>query len=179
MGPFPHNAPPATISPQNPAGTDGFEFVEFAHPDPAVLAKLFERMGYVEVARHKSKDISLYRQGNINYVLNREPDTHAARFVAKHGPCAPAMAWRVVDARHALKRALDFGATEYTGADKTLDVPAVVGIEYMAQAIAAGAGPSARGKGEAARMGFLLGCRNLTIAVDSFQVGDSGTTPPQ
>jgi 4-hydroxyphenylpyruvate dioxygenase len=128
MGPFPHDAPPATISDQNPAGTDGFEFVEFAHPDPSQLSALFERMGYVEVARHKTKAISLYRQGKINYVLNREPDTHAARFVEAHGPCAPAMAWRVVDAAHALKRALDLGATEYTGADKTLDVPAVIGI---------------------------------------------------
>jgi 4-hydroxyphenylpyruvate dioxygenase len=85
-------------------------------------------MGYAEVARHKTKDISLYRQGTINYVLNREPGTHAARFVAAHGPCAPAMAWRVVDAAHTLARALDLGATEYTGADKTLDVPAVIGI---------------------------------------------------
>ena len=84
-------------------------------------------MGYVEVARHKTKDISLYRQGKINYVLNREPGTHAERFVKTHGPCAPAMAWRVVDAAHALKRALDLGATEYTGTDKTLDVPAVTG----------------------------------------------------
>jgi 4-hydroxyphenylpyruvate dioxygenase len=128
MGPFPHDAAPATISEQNPAGTDGFEFVEFAHPDPAYLAGLFERMGYVEVARHRSKAISLYRQGGINYVLNREPDTHAARFIAAHGPCAPSMAWRVVDARHALKRALDLGVQEYVGADKTLDVPAVIGI---------------------------------------------------
>lgn len=128
MGPFPHDAPPATISAANPAGTDGFEFVEFAHRDPEVLAQLFERMGYVEVARHKSKDISLYRQGGINYVLNREPNSHAARFVEAHGPCAPAMAWRVVDAQHALQRALSLGATEYTGADKTLDAPAVIGI---------------------------------------------------
>jgi 4-hydroxyphenylpyruvate dioxygenase len=128
MGPFPHDAPPATISDQNPAGTDGFEFVEFAHPDPSQLSDLFERMGYVEVARHKTKDISLYRQGKINYILNREPGTHAARFVEAHGPCAPAMAWRVVDAAYALKRALDLGATEYTGTDKTLDVPAVTGI---------------------------------------------------
>src|ERR1700709_1816658 len=103
MGPFPHDAAPATISDQNPAGTDGFEFVEFAHPDPAYLAGLFESMGYVEVARHRSKAISLYRQGGINYVLNRETDTHAVRFIAAHGPCAPSMAWRVVDARHALK----------------------------------------------------------------------------
>ncbi|HEY6831352.1 MAG TPA: 4-hydroxyphenylpyruvate dioxygenase [Pseudolabrys sp.] len=128
MGPFPHDAAPATISEQNPAGTDGFEFVEFAHPDPAYLAGLFESMGYVEVARHRSKAISLYRQGGINYVLNCEPDTHAARFIAAHGPCAPSMAWRVVDARHASKRALDLGAQEYVGADKTLDVPAVIGI---------------------------------------------------
>jgi 4-hydroxyphenylpyruvate dioxygenase len=128
MGPFPHDAPPAKISEINPAGTDGFEFVEFAHPNPAVLESLFGRMGYECVARHKARDIRLYRQGNINYVLNCEPDSHAARFVAEHGPCAPAMAWRVVDAQHALKRALDLGATEYVGADKTLDAPAVIGI---------------------------------------------------
>jgi 4-hydroxyphenylpyruvate dioxygenase len=128
MGPFPHDAPAATISTANPAGTDGFEFVEFAHPDPKVLEQLFWKMGYVEVARHKTRDISLYRQGAINYVLNREPKSHAARFVAEHGPCAPAMAWRVVDAKHALKRAVDLGAKEYTGADKSLDVPAVIGI---------------------------------------------------
>jgi 4-hydroxyphenylpyruvate dioxygenase len=128
LGPFPHDAPPATISAVNPAGTDGFEFVEFAHPEPQKLAGLFEHMGYTEVARHKTKDISIWRQGKINYVLNREPNSHAARFVAEHGPCASAMAWRVVDAKHALKRVLDLGGTEYTGNDKSLDVPAVVGI---------------------------------------------------
>src|SRR5882672_1879010 len=105
MGPFPHDAPPATISAHNPAGTDGFELVEFAHPEPHKLEVLFRQMGYVEVARHKSKDISLYRQRTINYLLNRDPGSHAARFVPEHGPCAPAMAWRVVDAQHALKRA--------------------------------------------------------------------------
>ncbi|HWK47651.1 MAG TPA: 4-hydroxyphenylpyruvate dioxygenase [Stellaceae bacterium] len=128
MGPYPHDAPPATITAANPAGTDGFEFVEFAHPDPSQLSKLFESMGYVEVARHKTKDISVYRQGNINYVLNREPNSHASRFIESHGPCAPGMAWRVVDAAHALKRAVDLGATEYRGSDKALDVPAVIGI---------------------------------------------------
>jgi len=128
MGPFPHDAPKARIDATNVAGTDGFEFVEFAHPDPARLDTLFRAMGYTQVAQHKSRDISLYRQGGINYVVNRDPDSHAARFVAEHGPCAPAMAWRVVDARHALKCAVDYGAKEYTGADKTLDVPAVIGI---------------------------------------------------
>ncbi|MGI9410085.1 MAG: 4-hydroxyphenylpyruvate dioxygenase [Hyphomicrobiaceae bacterium] len=128
MGPYPHDAPPATISEANPAGTDGFEFVEFAHPKSGHLEELFARMGYTEVARHRTKDSSLYRQGEINYIINRDPDTHAARFVEAHGPCAPSMAWRVVDAQHALQRALDLGATEYTGNDKTLNVPAVYGI---------------------------------------------------
>jgi 4-hydroxyphenylpyruvate dioxygenase len=128
MGPFPHSAAAAIISPANPAGTDGFEFVEFAHPDAHQLETLFQRMGYVEVARHKTKNISLYRQGTINYILNREAGSHAAGFVAEHGPCAPAMAWRVVDAAHALQRAVALGATEYTGTGKSLDVPAVIGI---------------------------------------------------
>ncbi|GAB5448386.1 4-hydroxyphenylpyruvate dioxygenase [Gymnodinialimonas sp.] len=128
MGPFPHDAPKAVIDASNVAGTDGFEFVEFAHPNPAKLEALFQAMGYVEVARHKSRDISLYRQGDINYIINRERDSHAGRFVDAHGPCAPAMAWRCVDAAHALKCAVGYGAEEYKGADKTLDVPAVVGI---------------------------------------------------
>ena len=128
MGPFPHDAPKAVIDSANIAGTDGFEFVEFAHPDPGVLEDLFAKMGYAEVARHKTKDISVFRQGDINYLVNREKQSHAARFVKDHGPCAPAMAWRVVDAQNALKCALDYGAEEYTGDDKSLDVPAVIGI---------------------------------------------------
>lgn len=123
MGPFPHDAPKATISDTNPAGTDGFEFVEFAHPEPEKLDTLFRSMGYEPVAQHKSKDITLYRQGNINYLVNRQPNSHAAQFVEDHGPCAPAMAWRVVDAQVALKRAIDTGATEYTGGAKALMRP--------------------------------------------------------
>jgi 4-hydroxyphenylpyruvate dioxygenase len=128
MGPFPHDAPPAAISNANPAGTDGFEFVEFAHPEPEKLADLFQRMGYTPVARHKTKNITVYRQGDINYILNAEPGSFAARFVAEHGPCAPSMAWRVVDARHAFEHAVKNGAEPYTGDDKTIDVPAIKGI---------------------------------------------------
>ncbi|MER8388696.1 4-hydroxyphenylpyruvate dioxygenase [Mesorhizobium sp. M0166] len=128
MGPFPHDAPPAKISKTNPAGTDGFEFVEFAHAEPEKLAELFTRMGYVQVAKHRSKDITVWRQGDINYVVNAEPGSHAMKFVDKHGPCAASMAWRVVDARHAFDHAVAKGATPYEGADKTLDVPAIVGI---------------------------------------------------
>jgi 4-hydroxyphenylpyruvate dioxygenase len=128
MGPFPHDAPPATISQQNPAGTDGFEFVEFAHPRPQKLASLFERMGYVPVARHKSQAITVYRQSDINYILNADPNSFAGRFVAEHGPCAPSMAWRVVDARHAFEHAVKKGAVPYESGDKTLHVPAIQGV---------------------------------------------------
>ena len=128
MGPFPHDAPPAKIDENNPAGTDGCEFVEFSHPEPEKLDALFRRMGYVPVARHKTKAITLYRQGDITYVLNAEPGSHAMRFVEEHGPCAPSMAWRVVDARHAFEHAVKKGATPYHGDDKALDVPAIVGI---------------------------------------------------
>ncbi|MET0596339.1 MAG: 4-hydroxyphenylpyruvate dioxygenase [Mesorhizobium sp.] len=128
MGPFPHDAPPAKISAENPAGTDGFEFVEFAHPEPGKLEALFTRMGYRPVARHRDKAITAWRQGDITYLVNAEPGSHAMRFVETHGPCAPSMAWRVVDARHAFEHAVAKGATPYEGDDKALDVPAIVGI---------------------------------------------------
>ena len=128
MGPFPHEAPKAEITESNPAGTDGFEFVEFAHPDPDALRDLFARMGYARTAVHKRKRIELWQQGDITYVLNDEPGSHAHRFVAEHGPCAPSMAWRVVDAEHAFAHAVARGATPYEGGGRTLDVPAIVGI---------------------------------------------------
>ena len=128
MGPFPHDAPPAEVSDDNPAGTDGFEFVEFAHQEPAKLEDLFARMDYANVARHKTKAISVWRQGDINYVVNAEPGSHAMKFVELHGPCAPSMAWRVVDAEHAFKYAVSKGAEPYEGDDKALDVPAIVGV---------------------------------------------------
>src|SRR6266853_836183 len=106
MGPFPHDAPAATISTDNPMGTDGFEFVEYAHPKPEALHALFKLMGYVPVARHRTKKITVYRQGDINYLVNEQPGTHGFTFVAAHGPCAPSMAFRVVDAKQAYQRAL-------------------------------------------------------------------------
>jgi len=121
MGPFPHDAPKASITPENPAGTDGFEFVEFAHPDPDALRDVFTKMGYIHTANHKTKAIELWQQGDITYVLNNEPGSHARAFVDEHGPCAPSMAWRVVDAEHAFKHAVAKGATPYEGAGKTMD----------------------------------------------------------
>jgi 4-hydroxyphenylpyruvate dioxygenase len=130
MGPFPHDAPAAIISADNPMGTDGFEFVEYAHPRPEELHALFKLMGYAPVARHRTKKITLYRQGDINYLVNEQSGSHGFDFVSGHGPCAPSMAFRVVDARRAFERALSLGAeaAEVSAAQKTLDVPAIKGI---------------------------------------------------
>ena len=130
MGPVPHDSAPAEISAHNPMGTDGFEFVEYAHPNPQELHDLFRSMGFAVVAKHRTKAITLYRQGDVNYIVNEEAGSHGANFVAKHGPCAPSMAFRVVDAKHAFERALSLGAEAADPADgaKTLDVPAIKGI---------------------------------------------------
>ncbi|MDW3222411.1 MAG: 4-hydroxyphenylpyruvate dioxygenase [Paracoccaceae bacterium] len=128
MGPFPHDAPKSAISADNPAGTDGFEFVEFAHPEPQELRDLFARMGFEHVANHKTRQVELWQQGDISYVLNADPDSFAARFVEAHGPCAPSMGWRVVDAEQAFSQAVAKGAKPYEGAGKVLDVPAIEGI---------------------------------------------------
>lgn len=128
MGPFPHAAPRATISEANPAGTDGFEFVEFAHPEPEKLRELFTRMGYVKTAQHKTKAIELWQQGDITYVLNDEPGSHARDFVEEHGPCAPSMGWRVVDKDKAYAHAVESGAEPYDGPGKMMDLPAIRGI---------------------------------------------------
>jgi 4-hydroxyphenylpyruvate dioxygenase len=130
MGPFPHDAPAARITADNPMGTDGFEFVEYAHPRPEQLHALFKLMGYAPVARHRSKRITLYRQGDINFLVNEEAGSHGFDFVAAHGPCAASMAFRVVDAQAAFQRALSLGAepADISSARKTLDVPAIKGI---------------------------------------------------
>ncbi len=130
MGLHVRDVPPPSGPAENPAGTDGFEFVEFASPDPGTLRALFRRMGFSRVARHKTRPIELYRQGDINFVSNADTDTCGGRFAALHGPCAPSMAWRVADAERAFAHAVSRGAEPYTtdmGA-KCLDVPAIVGI---------------------------------------------------
>jgi 4-hydroxyphenylpyruvate dioxygenase len=130
MGPFPHDAPPPAITPENPMGTDGFAFVEFAHPEPLQLHRLFLLMGFAKVARHRSKAITVYRQGDIDYLVNEEPNTQAARFAALHGPCAASMGFRVVDAAHAYRRALSLGAEspDPEQGSQVLEVPAIKGI---------------------------------------------------
>src|SRR5262249_60747006 len=98
MGPFPHDAPPAIISADNPMGTDGFEFVEFAHPAPERLHALFKLMGFAPVARHKTRKITVYRQGDVNYLGNEEPGAPGFKFLAAPRTCAPPVAVRSVAA---------------------------------------------------------------------------------
>ncbi|MDP3139141.1 MAG: 4-hydroxyphenylpyruvate dioxygenase [Burkholderiaceae bacterium] len=115
---------------ENPMGLCGFEFVEFASPTPNVLEPLFERMGFSLVARHRSKDVVLYRQGDINFIVNREPKSLAGYFAAEHGPCACALAFRVRDSHEAYARALSLGAQpiEIPTGPMELRLPAIKGI---------------------------------------------------
>ena len=114
----------------NPMGLDGFEFVEFAAPDKAVLEQAFELLGFTRVARHRSKDVTLYRQGDINFVLNNEPGSHAFYFAQEHGPSPCGMAFRVKDAHVAYERALELGAQpiEIPTGPMELRLPAIKGI---------------------------------------------------
>ena len=114
----------------NPMGTDGFEFVEYAAPEPEKLGALFERMGFSPVARHRSKRVSLYRQGDVNFILNAEPDSFAQSFARVHGPSVCAMAIRVKDAAAAYDRALKLGARPFHGriGPMELNIPAIHGI---------------------------------------------------
>ena len=130
MGPYPHDAPPATISDANPMGTDGFEFVEYASTEPERLEALFAMLGFHPVARHRSKRVTLWRQGEVNFVVNAEPGSFAQRFAEAHGPSACAMGFRVVDAAHAYRRALSLGAkpAETRLGPMELNIPAIEGI---------------------------------------------------
>ena len=94
----------------NPMGLCGFEFVEFASSQAQVLEPLFEQLGFSLVARHRSKDVLLYRQGDCNFIVNREPKSLAAYFAAEHGPSACGLAFRVKDSHKAYALALERGA---------------------------------------------------------------------
>ena len=114
----------------NPMGLCGFEFVEFASPAAEVLEPLFEKLGFDLVAKHRSKDVVLFRQGDINFVVNREPRSPAGYFAAEHGPGPCAMAFRVRDSHQAYARALALGAQPIdtpTG-PMELRLPAIKGI---------------------------------------------------
>ena len=114
----------------NPLGTDGFEFVEYTAPDPDLLRTLFERLGFPITARHRSKNVTLHQQGDINFIINAEADSFGQRFARDHGPSACAMAFRVKDASYAFRRCLELGAkpVDTKVGPMELSIPAIEGI---------------------------------------------------
>jgi 4-hydroxyphenylpyruvate dioxygenase len=128
QAPSPASSPAAVWD--NPMGTAGFEFIEYAAPDPLAMGALFERMGFKPIAKHRHKNVTLYRQGGINFIVNAEPDSFAQRFARMHGPSICAIAFRVQDAKAAYERAKSLGAWGY--ADQAgpgeLNIPAIKGI---------------------------------------------------
>jgi len=115
---------------ENPMGLNGFEFVEFASPEPGVLEPVFEVLGFEAVARHRSKNVTLYRQGDINFIINDEPGSYVSYFAEEHGPCACGMAFRVADSHKAYELALAKGAQpiEIPAGPMELRLPAIKGI---------------------------------------------------
>ena len=114
----------------NPMGLDGFEFVEFAAPERGTLEAVFTLMGFVHIANHRSKDVVLFRQGDINFIINYEPSSYAAYFAQEHGPSACGMAFRVKDSQAAYTRALEMGAQpmDIPTGPMELRLPAIKGI---------------------------------------------------
>jgi 4-hydroxyphenylpyruvate dioxygenase len=115
---------------ENRVQTDGFEFVEYAAPDPAALGALFERLGFQAVARHRHKNVLLYKQGDVNFIVNAERDSFAQGFARVHGPSICAIAFRVKNSAFAYKRAQSLGAWGVEGkvGPMELNIPAIKGI---------------------------------------------------
>jgi len=141
----------------NPMGTDGFEFIEYAAPDPKAMGALFERLGFKPIARHRHKDVVLYRQGEINFIVNAEPDSFAQRFARLHGPSICAIAFRVRDAKAAYERAVSLGAWGYAAqaGPGELNIPAIKGIgDSLLYFIDRWRGKSGAKAGEIGNIGF-------------------------
>jgi 4-hydroxyphenylpyruvate dioxygenase len=108
---------------------EGFEFVEFAAPDPQLLHDLFVQMGFSDIGTHASRKITFYRQGGVNFLVNEEPDSFASEFAAKHGPCCTGFALRVSDRNSAFASAVENGATSMDHARGcAMDCPRIEGV---------------------------------------------------
>ncbi len=114
----------------NPIGLDGFEFVEFSAPEKGVLEPVFEAMGFTRIARHRSKDVELWRQGGINFITNYEPHSPAWYFSREHGPSACGLGFRVRDARAAYAELLARSAepVQVATGPMELHLPGIRGI---------------------------------------------------
>lgn len=118
------------MSHTNPIGIDGIAFVEYAARTTTELEsldRLFLALGFSRVARHRAHDVVLYRQGDIAFLVDREPGSFGARFAAMHGPSIPSMGWWVEDAEHAIAEAVRRGASRYDGPSH-YGAPAIVGV---------------------------------------------------
>ena len=115
---------------ENPAGLDGFEFIEFSAPEKGILEPIFETMGFSKIARHRSKDVELWRQGGINLITNYEPNSPAFYFAREHGPSACGMGFRVKNAQKAYTHLLSQGAEpiQTTTGPMELHIPGIRGI---------------------------------------------------
>ncbi len=115
---------------ENPMGLDGFEFVEFCALSPGVLEPIFETLGFSLVAKHRSKDAVLYRQGDINFIINYQVNSGAHFFAKEHGPSVCGMAFRVKDSHLAYNRAIKLGAQpiDIPTGPMELRLPAIKGI---------------------------------------------------
>lgn len=115
---------------ENPMGLNGFEFVEYAALERGVLEPVFDMMGFTHVATHRSKAVDLWRQGDINFIINYEPKSYAYYYAQEHGPSACGMAFRVKDSKKAYKRALELGAqpVDIPVGPMELKLPAIKGI---------------------------------------------------
>lgn len=114
----------------NPAGTDGFDFLEFSTPNPKKLQQQFEAMGFIPIAKHETNDVTLYEQNDIRFLLNATESSHANKFAHLHGPCVTAMGFRVADAKAAYQHAIAQGAKPYLATNETAiyNLPAIYGI---------------------------------------------------
>ncbi len=114
----------------NPMGLDGFEFVEFSAPNKGILEPVFTMMGFTKVARHKSKDVELWRQGDINLITNYQKGSYADYYAQEHGAAACGLAFRVQNSRHAYSEAIRKGAqpVDIQTGPMELKLPAIKGI---------------------------------------------------
>jgi len=103
------------VTEQNPCGLNGVDFIEYSGPDAAYFENLFTKMGFSELAQVAGKQIKLFRQGDINFILNTEPNTFSFGFAKDHGPCVSSTGFRVGDANQAFQAAIARGAKAYDG----------------------------------------------------------------
>ncbi|NBW99884.1 4-hydroxyphenylpyruvate dioxygenase, partial [bacterium] len=123
---------PSVDPKMNPVGLCGIEFIEFATPSPKALEELFYRLGFAKLKKHQLLNIDYFRQHDIHWLLNSQPQSFASQFAEHHGPSICSMGWRVKNAKEALRMAVQRGARVCTEGDYKdkhgHPLPAIYGI---------------------------------------------------